>query len=41
MVRTRGLHPRDKVADYQARGWWTDEREWFSVSLWGVDARKP
>ncbi|GAA1877127.1 class I adenylate-forming enzyme family protein [Lapillicoccus jejuensis] len=25
MVRTRGLHPRDKVADYQARGWWTDE----------------
>ena len=25
VVRTRGLHPPDKVADYQARGWWTDE----------------
>jgi L-histidine N-alpha-methyltransferase len=24
-------------AGFVQRGWWTDEREWFSVSLWGVD----
>lgn len=33
---------RDRLADELAaagfigRGWWTDEREWFSLSLWGV-----
>lgn len=25
MTMARGLHPADKVADYQARGWWSDE----------------
>ena len=25
MTITRGLHPAEKVADYQARGWWSDE----------------
>jgi acyl-CoA synthetase len=25
MAMTRGLHPAAKVADYQSRGWWTDE----------------
>lgn len=25
MSGNRGLHPEAKVADYQARGWWTDE----------------
>ncbi len=25
MTMTRGLHPTAKVADFQARGWWTDE----------------
>ena len=25
MTGTRGLHPAAKVADYQARGWWSDE----------------
>ena len=25
MTMTRGLHPASKVADYQSRGWWTDE----------------
>ncbi len=24
------------AAGFAPRGWWTDEREWFSVSLWGV-----
>lgn len=24
-VRARGLHPPDKVADYLARGWWSEE----------------
>ncbi len=24
------------AAGFTARGWWTDERGWFSVSLWGV-----
>jgi len=24
-------------AGFVERGWWTDERGWFSVSLWGVD----
>lgn len=25
MAISRGLHPPEKVADYQARGWWSDE----------------
>jgi len=25
MAMARGLHPADKVADYQSKGWWTDE----------------
>jgi len=25
-----------KAAGFSPRGWWTDEQEWFSVSLWGV-----
>ena len=25
MAIARGLHPPDKVADYRARGWWTDD----------------
>ncbi|TQM62247.1 class I adenylate-forming enzyme family protein [Humibacillus xanthopallidus] len=25
MTMARGLHPQARVADYQARGWWTDE----------------
>lgn len=25
VLTSRGLHPSDKVRDYQARGWWTDE----------------
>ena len=24
------------AAGFVERGWWTDEREWFSLSLWGV-----
>jgi len=24
------------AAGFVERGWWTDDREWFSVSLWGV-----
>ena len=26
-----------EAAGFVERGWWTDDREWFSVSLWGVD----
>jgi L-histidine N-alpha-methyltransferase len=28
------------AAGFVPRGWWTDDREWFSVSLWGVGARE-
>jgi L-histidine N-alpha-methyltransferase len=39
--RPEALSAELAAAGFAPRGWWTDEREWFSVSLWGVDARKP
>ena len=32
----RGSTAELAAAGFAPRGWWTDEREWFSVSLWGV-----
>lgn len=30
------LVPELETAGFVARGWWTDPREWFSLSLWGT-----
>ncbi len=34
--RRSGLTAELTAAGFAERGWWTDEREWFSLSLWGV-----
>ncbi len=34
--RRAGLTAELQAAGFVERGWWTDEREWFSVSLWGA-----
>jgi len=34
--RRSGLTAELTAAGFTERGWWTDEREWFSLSLWGA-----
>lgn len=34
--RRDGLTDELTAAGFEGRGWWTDDREWFSLSLWGV-----
>ncbi len=34
--RRSGLTAELAAAGFAQRGWWTDEREWFSLSLWGA-----
>ena len=33
--RRSGLTAELTAAGFEQRGWWTDQREWFSLSLWG------
>lgn len=35
--RRDGLTDELTAAGFTGRGWWTDERDWFSLSLWGVN----
>ena len=34
--RRSGLTAELTAAGFAERGWWTDQREWFSLSLWGA-----
>jgi L-histidine N-alpha-methyltransferase len=34
--RRSGLAAELAAAGFIERGWWTDEQEWFSLSLWGT-----
>ncbi|MET0863963.1 MAG: L-histidine N(alpha)-methyltransferase, partial [Nakamurella sp.] len=34
--RRESLSAELQQAGFTPRGWWTDEQEWFSVSLWGA-----
>jgi L-histidine N-alpha-methyltransferase len=35
--RPEGLHHEMQRAGFAEAGWWTDPRDWFSLSLWAVD----
>jgi len=34
--RRESLTAELESAGFVARGWWTDRRDWFSLSLWGT-----